>query len=108
MRLRAFVEGAVGEKPSDRGRGWLDQIGPVRVRCGVPSGPGVLMTGCVASYAEEEDADSRSAWVGGALSGRRPERHGELGGVLISIPRPLGQSLYRSEAGRASFRPPFC
>ena len=26
------------------------------------------MTGCVASYAEEEDA-SRSAWVGGALSG---------------------------------------
>ena len=69
MRLRAFVEGAVGEKPSDRGRGWLDQIGPVRVRCGVPSGPGVLMTGCVASYAEEEDADSRSAWVGGAPSG---------------------------------------
>ena len=27
------------------------------------------MNGCVASYAEEEDADSRSAWVGGALSG---------------------------------------
>ena len=25
MRVRAFVEGAVGEKPSDRGRGWLDQ-----------------------------------------------------------------------------------
>jgi len=39
---------------------------------------------------------------------RRPERHGELGGILISIPRPLGRALYRSGAGRASFRPPFC
>ena len=48
---------------------------------------------------------SRIRWPVGP---RRPERHGELGGVLISIPRPLGRALYRSGGGRASFRPPFC
>ena len=39
------------------------------------------------------------------MGSRRPERHGELGGVLISIQRPFGRALYRSGAGRASFRP---
>ena len=37
MRLRAFVEGAVGEKPSDRGRGWLD-LGPELGRYGYGAG----------------------------------------------------------------------
>ena len=39
---------------------------------------------------------------------RRPARHGELGGILISIQRPLGQALYRSGGGRVPCRPPFC
>jgi len=39
---------------------------------------------------------------------RRPARHRELGGILVSLPRPLGRALYRSSGGRASFRPPFC
>ena len=38
----------------------------------------------------------------------RPGRHGELGGVLVSILRPLGRALYRSGRGRVPFRPPFC
>jgi hypothetical protein len=37
VRLRAFVEGAVGEKPSDRGRGWLD-LGPELGRYGYGAG----------------------------------------------------------------------
>ena len=42
------------------------------------------------------------------VSPRGPARHGELGGVLVSIPRPFGRALYRSSRGRVPFRPPFC
>ena len=38
---------------------------------------------------------------------RQPRRHGEVGGVLISILGESGQSLYRSGRGRVPFRPAF-
>ena len=38
---------------------------------------------------------------------RRPRAHGELGGILVSIPRSEGRALYRSGVGRVPFRSPF-